>query len=50
MITSYWGDEDGSARRKYYRITDKGKEIYAHKVDEWEEINVVLNNLIRGNV
>ena len=50
LITSYWGDEDGSARRKYYRITDKGKEVYAQKVDEWEEINVVLNKLIRGDV
>jgi len=49
LISSYWGDEDGSARRKYYRITDKGKEVYALKVDEWNEINVVLNNLIRGN-
>jgi len=50
LITSYWGDGDGSARRKYYRITDKGKEVYAQKVDEWNEINVVLNNMIGGSV
>lgn len=50
LIISYWGDEDGSARRKYYRITEKGKEYYAHKAAEWNEIQVVLNNLIGGNV
>jgi DNA-binding PadR family transcriptional regulator len=50
LITSYWGDEDGSARRKYYRITPKGKEVYVQKVNEWKEIQVVLNNLIGGNL
>ena len=48
LISSYWGDEDGGARRKYYMITEKGKEVYAQKVMEWNEINVVLNNLIGG--
>lgn len=48
LISSYWGDEDGGARRKYYKITEKGKEVYAQKVMEWNEINVVLNNLIGG--
>ena len=27
-ITSYWGDEAVGARRKYYRITEKGREAY----------------------
>lgn len=48
LLTSYWGEEDGSARRRYYRITPKGKEVYAQKVREWEEIQVVLNSLIGG--
>lgn len=50
LITSYWGDEDGSARRKYYRITPTGKEVYVQKVNEWKEIQVVLNNLIGGDL
>lgn len=50
LITSYWGDGEGGARRKYYRITEKGKDMYAQKVAEWHEIQVVLNNLIGGNV
>ncbi len=28
LILSYWGDETQGGRRKYYRITDKGKEVY----------------------
>jgi PadR family transcriptional regulator PadR len=49
LISSYWGDEEGGARRKYYRITEKGREVYAQKVSEWNEIKVVLSNLIGGN-
>lgn len=50
LITSYWGDEDGGARRKYYSITSKGQEVYVQKVKEWKDIQVVLNNLIGGNL
>lgn len=50
LITSYWGNEDDGARRKYYRITQKGRDTYVQKVEEWKEINIVLNNLIGGNL
>jgi len=48
LITTYWGDEDEGARRKYYSITQNGKDVYAQKVKEWKEINIVLNDLIGG--
>jgi PadR family transcriptional regulator, regulatory protein PadR len=48
LISTYWGDEDGGPRRKYYAITQKGKDTYAQKVIEWKEINIVLNHLIGG--
>ena len=48
LITTYWGDEDSGARRKYYSITDIGREYYAAKVTEWTEINIILNDLIGG--
>jgi PadR family transcriptional regulator, regulatory protein PadR len=48
LISTYWGDEDGGPRRKYYTITSKGKDVYAQKVLEWTEINIVLNHLIGG--
>jgi PadR family transcriptional regulator PadR len=50
LITSYWGGEDDGARRKYYSITQKGKDLYFQKVKEWKEINIVLNNLIGGDL
>lgn len=49
LICSYWGDELDGARRKYYSITENGKDYYHGKVMEWKEINVILNNLILGN-
>jgi len=49
FITAYWGGEDDGARRKYYSITEKGKDYYFDKVKEWKEINIILNNLIGGN-
>ena len=48
LITTYWGDGDEGARRKYYSITEKGKDYYYSKVKEWKEINIVLNELIGG--
>ena len=50
LITAYWGDEDEGARRKYYSITQNGKDVYTQKVKEWKEINIVLNNLIGGDL
>lgn len=48
LISTYWGDEDGGPRRKYYAITHKGQDAYEQKVIEWKEINIVLNHLIGG--
>jgi len=48
LISTYWGDEDGGPRRKYYTITPKGEDTYKQKVIEWTEINIVLNHLIGG--
>ena len=48
LITTYWGEEVGTARRKYYQITDKGRDYYKDKVDEWHETNRILNKLILG--
>jgi PadR family transcriptional regulator, regulatory protein PadR len=35
-IISYWSDEQGAgARRKYYRMTDEGRNYFKLKVEEW---------------
>lgn len=45
-ITSYWGDETQGGRRKYYRITEKGKETYAENKESWEYAKRTLDQLL----
>lgn len=45
-ITSYWGDETQGGRRKYYRVTAKGKKIYAENKSNWEYAKRVLDRLL----
>lgn len=45
-ITSYWGDETQGGRRKYYKITDKGKQIYAENKTNWEYAKRILDQLL----
>ena len=47
-ITSYWGDEAVGARRKYYRITEKGREAYRQAREEWDASVRILNALLEG--
>lgn len=46
LITTYWGDGVGGARRKYYKITNKGEKVYKEAIKEWKEVNKILNNLL----
>ena len=45
-VTSYWGDESQGGRRKYYRITEKGKEIYFENKKRWESAKRILDKLL----
>ena len=47
-ITSYWGDEAVGARRKYYKITEKGWELYRQARAEWDASVRILNALLEG--
>lgn len=46
-ISSYWGDQSTGARRKYYTITDYGRQIYHQKIDEWLEAKKLINTLLK---
>lgn len=48
LLTTYWGDGVGGARRRYYKITEKGKEVYAAKLEEWKLVSRILTKLIVG--
>ncbi len=45
-ITAYWGDETQGGRRRYYRITDKGKELYFDNKKNWEYAKDILDQLL----
>ncbi|NQX65140.1 PadR family transcriptional regulator [Paenibacillus ferrarius] len=45
-IFSYWGDETQGGRRKYYQITDKGKETYLTNKRNWEHAKTILDLLL----
>lgn len=46
FITSYWGNEEVGARRRYYSITDTGREAYQRYKDEWENAKTIIDKLI----
>jgi PadR family transcriptional regulator PadR len=45
-ITSYWGDETQGGRRRYYRITERGKRAYSENKDNWEYAKRILDQLL----
>ena len=45
-VTSYWGDETQGGRRRYYRITDKGKVNYYENKKNWEYAKRILDQLL----
>lgn len=51
-ITTYWGDGDIGARRKYYRITDDGVKAYDRMLGEWQDAKKLLDSILstEGNV
>lgn len=48
LITTYWGDGTGGARRRYYCITDKGKIELDRRTEEWIQAQQIINKLIIG--
>jgi PadR family transcriptional regulator, regulatory protein PadR len=45
-ITSYWGDETQGGRRKYYRITARGREQYESNKHNWNYAKHILEKLL----
>lgn len=46
MITSYWGDEQAGARRRYYSITAQGLRLYQENRRDWEAVKAILDQLL----
>lgn len=49
LIRSYWGDEGSGARRRYYTITDEGREKLQSSVDTWHETQALITRLLEGD-
>ena len=46
LIRSYWGDENTGARRRYYSLTEPGKNKLAEEKTAWEETRRVMDTLL----
>ena len=46
FIRSYWGDEMSGARRRYYAITDAGREKLRQDCEAWQETKHQIDMLL----
>lgn len=45
-INSYWGDETQGGRRKYYKITPLGENVYNLNKRDWEYAKKIIDKLL----
>jgi len=45
-ITSYWGDENTGARRRYYSITNLGRQVLVQSKADWRYAKNIIDKLI----
>jgi PadR family transcriptional regulator PadR len=45
-ITSYWGNETQGGRRRYYRITQSGQDLYKSNKQNWDYAKLILEKLL----
>lgn len=46
FITSYWGSETQGGRRKYYHVTESGRELYTQNKQNWDFAQTILKKLL----
>lgn len=47
-IESYWDEGEGRRKRKYYRITDEGRDILKEKEEEWKLFSTTVDKVLGG--
>lgn len=47
-VTTYLVESESGPARKYYRLTDKGRQYQKNVQQEWEEFIKAVNELIRN--
>ncbi|MEG6522358.1 PadR family transcriptional regulator [Desulfotomaculum sp. 1211_IL3151] len=46
MVESYWSDANGGRHRKYYRITEKGRDQLKEKCSEWVVFRSTVDKIL----
>jgi PadR family transcriptional regulator, regulatory protein PadR len=46
LLRSFWIDSDEGRRRKYYRLTPKGREVLKAKREEWQRFSAGVNGVL----
>lgn len=49
-VTNYLEESQEGPPRKYYKLTEKGKEVYEDLDIEWESFIDAVNNIIKGEI
>lgn len=49
FLKAYWVDTDEGRRRKYYRLTAKGRGALDKKRDEWRQFSTAVNGVLGAN-
>lgn len=47
FVESYFKDETFGKRRTYFKITEKGREFYKEKCEEWKLTKNVINKFVK---
>ncbi|MBD5530510.1 MAG: PadR family transcriptional regulator [Lachnospiraceae bacterium] len=47
-VTTYLVESDSGPARKYYQLTQKGKEYQQAMLQEWEQFQTAVNRLAKG--
>ena len=49
-LKSYWVQNAGERKRKYYSITKKGLKVLAKSKEEWKSYSTAVNKVVTGSV
>ncbi|MDR0299257.1 MAG: PadR family transcriptional regulator [Streptococcaceae bacterium] len=48
VIEAYWGDESQGGRRKYFRMTELGRENMKLAFESWSRVDQIRENLVNN--
>ena len=47
IIESFWSESESNRKRKYYKLTKKGKEALNKKQEEWQAFSDAVENIVK---